>query len=77
MEEICLFVMTICTIHNFCIEEDGRWDESDFLYDFDIEHEEEINKFVSYGNTHKDFKRKRNSIAMSICLSKWYTKQSI
>ena len=65
MEELCSYIIAVCTLHNFALYEEIRLgDEGD--YDFEIEEEEEINNFISYGSSAKDSERKRSDIAKAI-----------
>ena len=59
IEDICAYVIAVCTIHNYAIDEN---DTSDTI-NFDIESEEEVNNFVIYGAAQKDAERKRKEIA--------------
>ena len=56
ISDICLFVIAVCTVYNFCIAEK----ESD---DFEVIPEEEVNDFFCMGSSTADGERKRDNIA--------------
>ena len=58
-------IMAVCTLHNFCINEDKRL-RDDVGVDFQIEMEEEVNNFICYGSTTSDAERKRSEIARNL-----------
>ena len=61
LEHLCEYLIAVCIVHNFCIDEELRLGDSE--PDFFIEPEEEVNNFVCYGSSSKDAERKRKEIA--------------
>ena len=61
MTHLCEFILAICILHNFCIDEDLKF--NDTIVDFLVEEEEEINNFIFYGSAKNDAERKRTDIA--------------
>ena len=64
VDDICLFVLVACVMHNFCIDENE--DLGDEANDFVDADEEQINNFITFGSSSKDAERKRDAVAKNL-----------
>lgn len=67
LNHLCSYILAMCTLHNFCLNEDICLCEDNFV-DFYVDSEEEINHFVYYGSSSADAERKRKDIAKKLLM---------